>query len=296
MTQAAEANPRPAFWAGLGLSLSLRTPAVCAIVNRTPDSFSDGGDCETLDAALRRAERCLAEGAAMIDLGGESTRPGARPVPADEELRRVLPLVEALSGRAALSVDTHKASVAERCLRAGAQWINDVSALGDPDMAGVVAAHGAGVVLMHMRGRPETMQVAPSYEDPVEEVRAALARAADQALAAGIRAEAIALDPGFGFGKTLEHNLALVRGLRRLSGLGFPLMIGISRKSMLGQLTGRPVSERLAAGTALHALCLIEGAQILRVHDVAAAVDAVAAIRPFLGIGRRPSQADASPQ
>jgi len=251
-------------------------PLIMGILNVTPDSFSDGGRYAAIDAALARAHQMVAEGAAIVDIGGESTRPGAQAVSAEEESARVLPVIEGLAGiAAALSIDTTKACVARAALAAGACIVNDVSACtADPEMAGVVAATGAGVVLMHRRGTPRTMQQAPAYDDVVEEVRAYLAARAAVVEAAGVPAAAIAIDPGIGFGKTLEHNLALMANLRRLGDR--PLVVGLSRKRFLGDVTGREVSDRLAGSLAGLACAVWQGVGVVRVHDVRASVDAAA--------------------
>lgn len=250
------------------------------IVNVTPDSFSDGGKLLDVDRARAHAARLRADGADIIDIGGESTRPGARPVSADEELQRVLPVVEAVrqDGGGPVSVDTTKAEVAEAALQAGAAVINDISG-GDfaPELLAAVARHGATVVLGHTRGRPSTMQTGDlAYEGGVvEAVRRHLAEAAARAQAAGVPAGCIWLDPGIGFGKTVAQNLALLRGLPRLRSLGHPVLVGTSRKSFLGELTGRPVEARAHATTASVAMSVTYGADMVRVHDVAAARDAV---------------------
>lgn len=258
------------------------------IVNVTPDSFSDGGRYLDAQAAVAHGLALEAEGAGILDVGGESTRPGAEPVTADEELRRVLPVVAGLraaGAAAAISVDTTKASVAAGALAAGASIVNDVSALrGDRELAGVVAEHGAGLCLMHMRGEPRTMQRDPRYDDVVAEVAAFLEERMRFAVARGIAEERIVLDPGIGFGKTAEHNLALLRRLDELAALGRPVLVGTSRKSFLGRLTGRDVEGRLAATIASNVVALERGARIFRVHDVAPVRDALtvaaATLRP----------------
>ncbi|MFI5371432.1 MAG: dihydropteroate synthase [Candidatus Eisenbacteria bacterium] len=261
------------------------TPLVMGVVNVTPDSFSDGGRFLEPAAALDHARTLLDEGADLVDLGAESTRPGAPPVPADEQWRRLAPVIEGLARerRAVLSVDTASPQVAERALAAGAHVVNDVTALADPAMARVVAASGAGVVLMHMRGTPVTMQEDPRYDDVVAEVAAFLAERRDQALVAGVARESIVLDPGIGFGKTVEHNLALLAGLGPIVALGQPVLVGVSRKGFLGALTGGlPPEERLEAGLAAAALAVVNGAAIIRTHDVRSTVRSVrvaAAIR-----------------
>ncbi|MBX6312497.1 MAG: dihydropteroate synthase [Isosphaeraceae bacterium] len=248
------------------------------IVNVTPDSFSDGGRALALHAAVAQAERMEAEGADLIDIGGESSRPGAEPIDLDEELRRVVPAVAAIARavRIPISVDTTKAEVARRALEAGAAIVNDITALGgDPAMPRVVAEAGAGVVLMHMQGTPRTMQLDPRYDDVVAEVRDFLARRLEWAEALGIARERIALDPGIGFGKTLAHNLTLLRHLDRLADLGCALLVGTSRKGFLGTLTGRPISERATASAVSGLAAIVRGAQVVRVHDVGAMADAL---------------------
>jgi len=244
---------------------------IMGILNVTPDSFSNGGRFLSPDAAVERALAMEKEGADIIDVGGESSRPGAEPVPVEEELRRVLPVLERLRGklRIPISIDTTKAEVAEAALRAGASIVNDISALRfDPAMAPLVAKFGAGLVLMHMLGTPKTMQQAPHYEDVVTEVRDFLAERAQYAQSQGIPREAIAVDPGIGFGKTVEHNLELLRRLPELVELGFPVLVGPSRKSFIGAILGLGVEERLEGTLAACAVAVVRGADILRVHDV----------------------------
>ena len=255
---------------------------VMVIVNVTPDSFSDGG--RTLDprAAAERARALAAEGADVVDLGAESTRPGSSPVPAAEQWRRLEPVLAALNGSRApaLSVDTASAEVAARALEAGACAVNDVSALRDPEMARVVGDAGAGLVLMHMRGAPATMQQDPRYGDAAAEVAAWLTGRLERARRAGIRDEAVVLDPGIGFGKTVRHNLELLARLEELAALGRPVLVGVSRKSFLGAPPPRdpgaalPVDQRLEAGLAATAVAVFLGARIVRTHDVAATVRA----------------------
>jgi dihydropteroate synthase len=236
----------------------------------TPDSFSDGGRYLDAGAAVRHGVELVGDGAAVLDVGGESTRPGALPVGEAEELRRVLPVVEGLAGVATVSVDTSKAAVAEAAIEAGASIVNDVTALrGDGDMAALCAERGVGVVLMHMPGTPRTMQDDPRYEDVVDDVKAFLAERVDAAVAAGIDEERIWVDPGIGFGKTLEHNLELLRRLGELRGLGRPLVIGTSRKSFIGKIDGSAVDDRVGGTIASSVLAAAEGADVLRVHDVA---------------------------
>ncbi|MHB1557439.1 MAG: dihydropteroate synthase [Isosphaeraceae bacterium] len=254
------------------------TPVVMGIVNVTPDSFSDGGRLSGAEAALEHAHRLAGEGALLLDLGGESSRPGSEPVPLDQELRRVVPAVEAIVEAIdlPLSVDTTKAEVARRALAAGASIINDITAMaGDPEMPRVVAEAGAGVVLMHMQGVPRTMQQDPRYDDVIAEVYEFLARRVEWAVAQGIPRERIAVDPGIGFGKTMGHNLAILRDLGHFATLGCAVLIGTSRKGFLGTITGRGVGERATASAVSSLAACVGGARVVRVHDVAAAVDAI---------------------
>jgi len=251
---------------------------VMGILNVTPDSFSDGDRFFEPAAAIARGRQILDEGADLIDVGAESTRPGSQPVPAAEQWRRLEPVIRALreDPRACLSVDTADSVVAGRALAMGVEVINDISALGDPRMGPVVAAARAGVVLMHMRGTPADMQNAPRYGDAPAEVAAWLEERLEVAKAAGIAAEAIALDPGIGFGKTVEHNLDLLARISAVVSLGRPVLVGVSRKSFLGRLLDEaPVHERLEGGLAAAAIAVFEGATIVRTHDVAATVRAV---------------------
>lgn len=246
------------------------------IVNVTPDSFSDGGRCLDAAQAIAQARQLVGEGADLLDIGGESSRPGAQSVSVEEELRRVLPVVEALAGDGIpLSVDTVKPEVMRRAAAAGAAMINDIAALRLPGALEAAAASDAAVCLMHMQGEPHTMQADPRYGDVVAEVRSFLAQRVAAALAAGIAPERIVVDPGFGFGKRLEHNLALLRQLERFADLGACVLAGLSRKSMLGEMTGRKVSQREAASVAAALIAVKNGARILRVHDVAATRDAL---------------------
>jgi dihydropteroate synthase len=252
---------------------------IMGVLNVTPDSFSDGGEWFAHDAAVARGHELIAQGAAIVDVGGESTRPGAEPVGEDEELARVVPVVEALAGAGAqVSVDTSKAAVARAALTAGASFVNDVTALrGDPAMAALAAEAGCDVCLMHMLGEPRTMQADPRYDDVVSDVKAFLEERLRAAVAAGVAEERIALDPGIGFGKTLEHNLELLRRLGEIVALGRPVVVGTSRKSFLGRITGRDDPHQRVMGTvATNVLALERGAQIFRVHDVAATRDALA--------------------
>ena len=251
-------------------------PLVMGVVNVTPDSFSDGGRYAAPEAALAHARELIAEGADLIDLGGESTRPGSQPVPPAEQWRRIGPVVAPLARDGALiSVDTSSAEVADRALAAGARVVNDVTALGDPAMAGVVAGSGAGLVLMHMRGTPADMQRDPRYADAAAEVASFLAARLDAAVAAGIAREAIVLDPGVGFGKAARHSLELVAQIEPLAALGRPVLIGVSRKSFIGQILDLPVDQRLEGSLAAAAIAVFQGARIVRAHDVAATVRAV---------------------
>lgn len=244
------------------------SPQVMGVVNVTPDSFSDGGLYLDPDRAIAHGRELLDQGAEILDVGGESTRPGAEPVAAEEELRRVLPVVEGLAG-AVISVDTSKAAVAAAALDAGATIVNDVTALrGDPAMAPLCAESGATVVLMHMRGEPRTMQEDPVYDDVVAEVKAFLDARIEFAEAAGIAAERIWVDPGIGFGKTSAHNLELLRRLEELAELGRPLVVGTSRKGFIGRLDGSAAHERLGGTIASTVFAAAAGAEVLRVHDV----------------------------
>ncbi len=268
--------------------LSERT-LVMGIVNVTPDSFSDGGRFLAPEAAIAHARRLIAEGAELIDLGAESTRPGAEPVSAEEQLRRLLPVLETLAEEkdTCLSVDTASAAVAGRALEAGARVVNDVTALGDPAMARTVAAAGAGLVLMHMRGTPRTMQHEPSYADAAREISDWLGVKLESAIRSGVEREQIALDPGIGFGKTPRHNFELLARFEELARHGRPLLVGVSRKSFLGKRAPAaagghetpgpdlPVDQRLEGGLAATAVAVFLGARIVRTHDVAATVRAV---------------------
>lgn len=257
--------------------LPLERPLVMGIVNVTPDSFSDGGCHFDTARAVAHGRQLVEEGADMLDIGGESSRPGAQCVSVAEELRRVLPVIEALSDVGVpLSVDTMKPEVMRRAVDAGAALINDIAALQAPGALAIAAEAGVGVCLMHMRGDPGTMQSDPDYGDVVQEVRDFLVRRVAVARAAGIPVERIIVDPGFGFGKRLEHNLALLRNIEAFRGLGACVLAGLSRKSMLGEITGRKVGERDTASAAAALLAARNGARILRVHNVAATKDALA--------------------
>ena len=251
---------------------------IMGILNVTPDSFSDGGEWFDGDAAVAHARELVADGADILDVGGESTRPGADPVPAGEELRRVVPVVERIAGLGAqVSVDTSKLAVARAALDAGATYVNDVTAFrAAPDLAALVAERGADCCLMHMLGEPRTMQQDPRYDDVVSDVKAFLEERLAFAVAAGVREERIQLDPGIGFGKTVEHNLELLARLDELTALGRPLVVGTSRKGFLGRLTGRTVPvERAMATAAANVLAFERGAEVFRVHDVRETRDAL---------------------
>ena len=251
---------------------------VMGILNVTPDSFSDGGCYLDVQRAVARTQVMVAEGAALIDIGGESSRPGAAPVPVDEELARILPVIRAVvdSVDVLISVDTYKAEVARQALEAGAHLINDITALrADPQMASVVAKMEAGLILMHIKGTPRTMQKAPHYDDVISEVRTSLQESIQTAEAHGIAPERIIIDPGIGFGKTTEHNLTLLKYLAAFRSLKKPLLIGTSRKSFIGNVLGLPMSDRVEGTVATVCWAIAQGADIVRVHDVKANVRAV---------------------
>lgn len=260
-----------------GKSLDLSRPRVMGILNVTPDSFSDGGAFFTLDDAARQAEQMVAEGADILDIGGESTRPGADAVTLDDELARVVPVVEHLYARfdIPLSVDTSKPEVMRAAVEAGAAMVNDVSALRAPGAIEALVDLGVPACLMHMQGEPRTMQHAPQYDDVVADILAYLQARVAECEAGGISRTQLLLDPGFGFGKTLDHNLALLARLGEFLGPGLPVLVGISRKSMLGALTGRDVDQRMPASVAAALLAVERGAHIVRVHDVGPTVDAL---------------------
>ncbi|MDY7563342.1 dihydropteroate synthase [Pseudomonas sp. AB6] len=257
--------------------LDLARTHVMGILNVTPDSFSDGGRFSGRDAALRHAQAMVAAGATLIDVGGESTRPGARMVSPLEELERIGPVVEVISREldVIISVDTSTPAVIREAARLGAGLINDVRSLRRDGALDAAAATGLPVCLMHMRGEPENMQNDPQYQNLMAEVRAFLVERMDQCAKVGIPNERIILDPGFGFAKNLQHNLSLFKHMEDLHELGRPLLVGVSRKSMIGQVLGRPVAERLSGGLALAVMAMIKGARILRVHDVAETIDVV---------------------
>lgn len=264
-------------------------PIIMGIVNVTPDSFSDGGRFRTPDEAVAHALSLIGDGADLLDVGGESTRPGAAEVPVAEEIARVVPVIRGIKKHAdtPVSIDTRKASVARAALEAGADMVNDISAMGDPEMGPVVADAGCPIVLMHMQGAPQTMQARPHYDDVVAEVREFLGQAIERAQAAGIDREQTIVDPGIGFGKTARHNLELLRGTRRLTSLGRPILIGTSRKSFLGRLLDAEPDKRLMGTVASCVWTRASGAAIFRVHDVA---DVAAALRITAAIEHPGSQ------
>jgi len=257
--------------------LDLVQPRVMGIVNVTPDSFSDGGKYSSTDLAVAHALQLIAEGADILDIGGESTRPGAEPVSLQEELKRVIPVIDALTKvtTVPLSIDTYKPQVMQAAIQAGIDIVNDIRALQETNALEIVANSNVGVCLMHMQGMPQTMQLNPSYTDVVAEVQQFLADRADACLAHGINKNRIMLDPGFGFGKTKEHNIALIQHLDRLKQLGYPLLVGLSRKSVLGKIAGGDEQQRLHAGLAASVISVMKGAKVVRVHDVKATVDAL---------------------
>lgn len=267
--------------------VDLGRPVVMGVLNVTPDSFSDGGRYHALGAAVARAEAMAGEGAAIVDVGGESTRPGAAPVDAEEEIRRVVPVIERLAATLPIpvSVDTRKPAVMRRALAAGASMVNDVSALAAPGAIEAVAETRAAACLMHMQGEPGTMQDAPHYLDVVAEVRDFLAARAAACVKAGIARDRLVVDPGFGFGKTLGHNLALLAGLPALAADGLPVLAGLSRKRMIGALTGRGEGDRLAGSLAAAIVAAQAGARIIRAHDVRETVDALAVVAAAGGFG-----------
>lgn len=281
----------PPIWRLRKVALEIRRPLIMGIINMTPDSFSDGGRFTTAEQALQEALAMVAGGADLLDIGGESTRPGAQAVTVQEELERVVPLIRSLRRRTPvpLSIDTRHARVAGAALEAGADIVNDISALSDPDMADLVAASKAGLVLMHSRGDPETMSSLNSYADLPQEVTAELADSVKKALSHGIRPEAICLDPGFGFAKVGMQNYELLRGLEHIVNLGYPVMVGASRKSFVGQVLSagwgafperqqppfRPVTGRLSGSLVFASAAVWRGAHIIRVHDVVETCDAL---------------------
>ena len=267
--------------------LDLGAPVVMGVLNVTPDSFSDGGRYPSVDAAVERGLRMAEEGAAIIDVGGESTRPGAAHVTAAEEIERVVPVIERLAARSAvpISIDTGKPAVMRAAIAAGARIINDVRALRVPGALEEAASSGAAVCLMHMQGDPGTMQASPRYDDVVSEVVAFLLERVAACRAAGIDASRICIDPGIGFGKRPEHNLVLLARLRELADLQFPVLVGVSRKSLIGIITGRAAGDRLAGSVALAAMCVERGASIIRAHDVAETLDALSVVAALMRPG-----------
>lgn len=263
--------------------LDLSKPRVMGIVNVTPDSFSDGGKFNTTEKAIEHALQLVEEGADILDIGGESTRPGADPVPLDEELKRVIPVIEGLRDVGVpLSIDTYKPQVMQAAITAGADIVNDVCALREPQALEIVATSQAGVCLMHMQGRPQTMQADPQYDDVVSEVTDFLKARLDAAEQAGIDRSRIVLDPGFGFGKRTAHNLTLLNHLNDIQALGLPLLIGLSRKSVLGQVVGSSVDERIHASIAASVVSVMKGANIVRVHDVKPTIDALKIVQAVM--------------
>lgn len=257
--------------------LELERPRIMAIINATPDSFSGDGLSRDIDAAMRHAEVAIAAGAHLLDLGGESTRPGAQPVSVQEELDRVIPLVERLvEAPVPVSVDTLKPEVMRAALAAGASMINDINGFRAPGAVDAIRDSAAGLCVMHMQGAPRSMQSAPQYCDVLSDVCDFLGQRVEALVGEGVRVGRILLDPGFGFGKTLEHNVALMRGMSRFVETGLPVLVGVSRKSMLGAITGRPVESRMVASVAAALMAVERGARIVRVHDVEATRDALA--------------------
>lgn len=274
------------IWSGRGFTFDLdQRTIVMGILNVTPDSFSDGDRFFDQQLAVEHALQMAEEGADILDIGGESSRPGAKPVNADEELSRVLPVIKAVcaSSDVPISIDTSKPEVAKEALAAGAVIINDVTALSASGMAEMAATSDAGLVLMHMKGEPRTMQQNPQYDDLLGEIGLFLQKSAGKALAAGVKKERIVIDPGVGFGKTLDHNLQLIRHLRSFADLGYPVLVGPSRKRFIGDLTGKDINERLYGTIAAVVAAVMAGARIVRVHDVAPVVDALRVAEAIAG-------------
>lgn len=271
-----------------GKPLDLSLPRIMGVLNITPDSFSDGGDFFTLEKAVARAGQMVEEGAAIIDLGGESTRPGAAPVSVEEELQRVIPVIEALHAAVPVpvSIDTRKPAVMQAAVAAGAGLINDVNALQEAGAVEMAASLEVPVCLMHMQGNPETMQDTPSYNNVVDEVAGYLQVRASACMQQGVAKERILLDPGFGFGKTVTHNLLLLQQLERLVETGFPVLVGLSRKSLIGKVLDLPVDKRLYPGLALAALAVWKGAALVRCHDVRATREAIEMCQAVRDAGR----------
>ena len=272
------------LWRCRQRTIDLTRPVVMGILNVTPDSFSDAGRYAGLEAALERARQIVAEGAGIIDVGGQSTRPGALAVEESVEIARAVPVIEGIAASCdvAISIDSSKPGVMRAAVAAGACIINDVYALREPGARAVAAESQVGVCLMHMQGEPRTMQDSPHYNDVVGEVMEFLAQERRACIEAGVASDAIALDPGFGFGKNLEHNLTLLRELPRLAALGAPLLVGVSRKSVIGKILGKSVNDRLYGGLGLAALAVVKGARIIRTHDVGPTVDAVRSVSAVL--------------
>ena len=272
------------LWRCRDRTIDLNRPVIMGVLNVTPDSFSDGGRYADVDAALARAECIAAEGAAIIDIGGESTRPGASPVAEAIEIERVLPVIAAIARRLdiAISIDTSKPAVMAAALEAGACIVNDVRALQEPGARDCAAQYQAGVCLMHMQGIPSSMQLRPHYEDVTAEVISFLEVQIEACVAAGIARNALAVDPGIGFGKTLEHSLTLLRDLSRLVALEVPVLVGVSRKNVIGRILGKELHERMHGGLGLAALAVSCGARIIRTHDVEATCDAVRCVSAVL--------------
>ena len=264
--------------------IDLSRPVVMGVLNVTPDSFSDGGRYAAAEAALEHAARMVAEGASIIDVGGESSRPGSLPVEESLEIARVVPVIEGITAASgvAVSIDTTKPAVMAAAIAAGACIINDIHALRAAEARAIAAETQAGVCLMHMQGEPRTMQDSPHYDDVATEVIAFLLRQRQACVEAGVAADAIAVDPGIGFGKRLEHNLALLKELPRFATLGAPLLIGVSRKKMIGEILGKPMAERQSGGLGLAALAVSHGARIIRTHDVGATLDAIRCVTAVL--------------
>ena len=258
-------------------SLDLSVPCVMGILNVTPDSFSDGGKYTAVDRALQQLGQMMAEGAAILDIGGESTRPGAQPVSVDEELARVIPVIEAIRNESdiPISIDTSKPEVMSAAVQSGADMVNDVCALQIPGAVETVARLQVPVCLMHMQGEPRTMQASPQYDDLIKDIKKFLSERVDICVAAGVKREHIVLDPGFGFGKTPEHNMSLIKHLQDFRWLGLPVLAGVSRKSTIGYILNKEVDERLYGSIALATMALMNGASIIRSHDVGATMDAI---------------------
>lgn len=266
------------FISGKGRALDLSSPKVMGILNMTPDSFSDGGSYSTLDQALFRAEKMVEEGAAIIDVGGESTRPGADYIPAEQEIERVVPIIERIAANidVMISIDTYKTVVMKAACQAGAHFINDINALNDEGAMEYAALSDAAVCIMHMQGNPATMQIAPNYQNVVQEVSDFLAAKITQLQQLGLKQNKLIIDPGFGFGKTVEQNYNLLANMEKIVGWKqYPFLVGVSRKSMIGAVTDKPVSERLGGSLGVAMFSLTKNAKIIRVHDVAATVDAI---------------------